>query len=80
MKGMFLSPLLFNPREMMAKPAPIKFFSQPSPDTATFHTSGKPTGPPFVLTQNLSIAGSEAHIPFCSRWWLKGLQNYGALY
>jgi len=38
----------------MAKLAPIKYFSQPSPDKATFHTSGKPTGPPFVLTQNLS--------------------------
>ena len=37
----------------MAKPAPIKGFSQPTPDTATmFHPSGKPTGPPFLLTQN----------------------------
>jgi len=53
---------MVNPREMMAKSAPIKGFSQPSPDKATmFHPSDKPTSPLFLLTQNY-LQG------YCWRW------------
>ena len=80
----FLGPLMDDPREMMAKPALIKGFSQPSPDTATmFHPSGKPTGSTFFAHAELSpriLLEVKLMSWFCSHWWLKGLQNYSAFF